>query len=208
MISPGTFIPIAEQTGLIHPIGKWVLKTACRQGKLWQDQGLQPERIAVNLSVEQLRSPDLVHIVESTLIETGLNPEFLELEITESIAIKESDYFISVLNELKVLGVTIAIDDFGTEYSSLSRLKDLPIDRLKMAMQFVRGISVNKKDEAIINVIIHLAKSLGLRVIAEGVENKSQLIYLENEKCDEIQGYYFYKPMPVEEMEGILKNNI
>lgn len=208
MISPSVFIPIAEQTGLINSIGQWVLKTACQQSKLWQDQGLKPIRIAVNLSVEQFRSSNLVSIVKSTLEETGLQPEFLELEITESIAIEESDYIIRILNDLKLLGLTIAIDDFGTEYSSLSRLKELPIDRLKIAMQFVQGISINTKDEAIVEVLIHLARSLGLKVIAEGVETELQLSFLERGECDEIQGYYYYKPMSKEDMETVLSNNL
>ncbi|MBC8005402.1 MAG: EAL domain-containing protein [Verrucomicrobia bacterium] len=204
MISPATFIPLAEQTGLINPIGQWVLQTACRQNKSWQDMGFAPIRIAVNLSVEQFRSPNLAGIVSSTLRETGLPPEYLELEITESIAIKEANYIIHMLNDLKSIGVTISIDDFGTEYSSLSRLKELPIDRIKMAMQFVQGISTNNKDEAIIEVIIHLAKSLGLKIIAEGVETELQVAFLAQAACDEIQGYYYYKPMLAEEVELIL----
>ena len=207
MIPPSVFIPIAEQTGLINPIGQWVLRTACRQNKLWQEKGLPPIRTAVNLSVEQFRSSNLAHIIKNTLEETGLQPELLELEITESIAIEETESIISILNELKMLGVTIAIDDFGTEYSSLSQFKELPIDRIKIAMPFVQGISVNTKDEAIVEVLIHLARSLGINVIAEGVETELQLAFLTQGKCDEFQGYYFYKPMPAEELEKILRNS-
>lgn len=208
MISPVTFIPIAEQTGLINPIGEWVLMTACGQAIVWQELGLPPARMAVNLSVEQIRNPKLVSIVERTLRETGLCPKYLELEITESTAVKEANYIIRVLNELKDLGVSIAIDDFGTEYSSLSRLKMLPIDRIKMDMLFVQGISDNEKDEAIARIIIQLGKNLGLNIIAEGVETEMQMNFLEKQVCDEVQGFYYYKPMPAEEIETILLSKV
>lgn len=200
-IPPSVFIPIAEQTGLIHSIGEWVLQTACRQNKAWQDLGFKPLIMAVNISVEQFRSGNLVHMVEECLKETGLDPHYLELEITESIAMEESNHIVKVLHELKVLGVAISIDDFGVEYSSLSRLKNLPVDKLKMDMQFIREIGLNSKDESIISVIIHLAKSLGLKVIAEGVETAVQLDFLTKGDCDEVQGYYYYKPMLREEIE-------
>ena len=174
-IPPGTFIPIAEQTGLINPIGEWILNTACRQIKAWQEQGDKTFRMAVNISVEQFRSGNIVQMVKECLEKTNLQPRFLELEITESIAMEESDYIIKALHELKALGITISIDDFGIEYSSLSRLKELPVDKLKVDMQFIQGIAVSNKDEAIISVIIHLAMSLGLKVIAEGVETEVQL---------------------------------
>lgn len=205
MVSPAAFIPIAEKTGLIDPIGKWVLQTACIQNKKWQDSGLPPLRMAVNLSVEQFRNKDLVEFVAGTLRETGLKPHFLELELTESTIIREAAYIISVLKELKLLGVTIAIDDFGTHYSSLSRLKSIPLDRLKIDMQFVHGISENSKDAAIAKTIIQLARNLNLHVIAEGVENEKQYAFFKEEKCDELQGYYFYRPMPASELEAILK---
>lgn len=204
MVSPAAFIPLAEQTGLITTIGEWVLKTACAQNKAWQLKGLKPVQVAVNLSVQQFRTSDLVQVVKSTLAKTGLSPEHLELEITESIAIKESAAIISILNELKAIGLSIAIDDFGTEYSSLSRVKQLPIDRIKMAMQFVRGIGKNQKDEAIANVIIRLAKNLNVKIIAEGVETRDQLEFLKSEACDEVQGYYYYKPMVADEIEKLL----
>ncbi len=208
MVSPALFIPLAEQTGLINGIGEWVLKTACAQNKAWQSQGLPPIQVAVNLSVQQFRGTDLVELVKNTLADTGLSPKFLELEITESIAIKESAAIISILNELKALGLTIAIDDFGTEYSSLSRVTQLPIDRIKMAIQFVRGIGKNQKDEAIANVIIRLAKNLNVKIIAEGVETREQLDFLKSEMCDEVQGYYYYKPMPADEISAILSKNL
>jgi FOG: EAL domain len=142
--------------------------------------------------------------VERVLAETGLNPRYLELEITESVATKESDYIIDVLNNLKKLGVSLSIDDFGTEYSSLSRLKLLPVDRIKMDMQFVRGIDGTEKDRAIVKVIINLARNLGIPVIAEGVETHTQLNYLKQRLCDEVQGFYFFKPMPAAEIESLI----
>jgi diguanylate cyclase (GGDEF)-like protein len=204
LIKPGSFIGLAEHTGLIHQIGIWALETACRQNSNWQLMGFPPLRIAVNLSVEQFRSPKLVSLIGRILNETGLEARYLELEITESMAIREADYFIRVLQELKELGITIALDDFGTEYSSLSRLKALPVDRIKIDMQFVHGLAVNKKDEAITRTIIQLANNLELGVIAEGVENEAQLDFFRQQKCYEVQGYYFYKPMPAAEAEALL----
>lgn len=204
IVPPHIFIPLAEKTGLINPIGEWVIRTACLQNKKWQNSGFPHARMAVNLSVYQFRNPKLVTLVENILKETELNPECLELEITESIVIKEPNYIVNILNNLKKLGVTISIDDFGTEYSSLSRLKLLPIDRIKMDMQFVHGIEGSEKDRAIAKIIINLAKSLGLEVIAEGVETVTQLEFLKQSMCDEVQGYYYYKPMPAEEIEKLM----
>ncbi|HNX29793.1 MAG TPA: EAL domain-containing protein [Syntrophomonadaceae bacterium] len=205
-ISPVTFIPIAERTGLIKPIGQWVLHTACSQGKLWQDLGLPPIRIAVNLSADQFHNSDLVSIVANTLKETGLEARYLELEITESAAVNESANVTEVLHKLKELGVTIAIDDFGINHSSLNRLKTLPVDRLKIDRQFVFGIEEGSKDEAIAKTIIQLAKNLKLKVIAEGVETELQYKFFTEQMCDEIQGYYFGRPMPANELESILVN--
>lgn len=204
MISPGVFIPIAEKNSLINSIGEWVLREACIQNKKWQDKGLPHMNIAVNLSAIQIINPKLPASLESVIKETGLDPKYIELEITESIAIKETNYVIEVLNNLKKIGVSIAIDDFGTEYSSLSRLKLLPIDRIKIDMQFVQGLETNEKDKAITMVIINLAKSLGLNVLAEGVETENQLEFLNQKMCDNVQGFYYYKPMPADEMEKIL----
>ena len=205
MVSPAQFIPLAEQTGLINPIGQWVLETACMQNRQWQLMGMAPMRIAVNLSLEQFRNPNLVHMVADTLDKTGLDPRYLELEITESIAVEEADYVIRILYELKNLGISIAIDDFGTQYSSLSRLKALPVDRIKIAMQFIHGITEDSsKDKAIATIIIQLAKSLELDVIAEGAETEAQVEFLNQQRCDEIQGYYYYRPMPAEEVVKLL----
>lgn len=204
IISPGIFIPLAEEMGLINQIGEWVLRTAAIQNKKWQTDGLDPMVMAVNLSAVQIINPKIVETVEAILQETGLEAKYIELEITESVAIKEADYFIDVLNRLKKTGVSIAIDDFGTEYSSLSRLKLLPIDRIKIDMQFVQGIETNEKDRAITMIIIKLAKSLGLNVLAEGVETALQLDFLNQEECQFTQGYYHYKPMPADEIEAEL----
>lgn len=208
MIPPNVFIPLAEQTGLIEPIGQWVLQTACQQNKQWQLSGLPPVRIAVNLSAKQLRNTKLINFIADTLDKNGLEAQYLELEITESAALNESGTVIRGLNEMKGLGVTIAIDDFGTEYSSLSRLKTLPVDRIKIDMQFVRGISESNKDEAITKSIIQLAKNLDLKVLAEGVETEKQFEFFEKEMCDEVQGYYFYKPMPTDEVGIILTKKL
>lgn len=208
MIPPKVFIPLAEQMGLIDPIGKWVLETACHQNKAWQDAGLPHIKMSVNLAAEQFRDQKLISFINRVLNDTGLDAKYLELEITESTAIDKDKYkyTVQMLNELKALGVSISIDDFGTEYSSLGRLKTLPIDQLKIDMQFVQNISESKKDEAIVKTIIQLAKNLELNVIAEGVEKEEQYEFLKREMCDEIQGFYFYKPMPVSEVETILYN--
>jgi EAL domain-containing protein (putative c-di-GMP-specific phosphodiesterase class I) len=207
IISPGNFIPLAEQhVGLIVPIGDWVINTACKQQVAWQKMGIGPLRMAVNLSAEQFRNPNLVKSVKRAIQETGIAPEYLELEITESVALKGAFNVDFILKELKDLGVAIAIDDFGIEYSSLNRLKMLPIDRIKMDIEFVHGLTKNIKDEAIAKVIIQLAKNLDLKVIAEGVETASQLAFLADEVCDEVQGFYYFKPMPADEAEIILKH--
>lgn len=205
MISPAVFIPIAEQSGMINTIGEWVLKTACRQNQIWQKKGYPPVRMAVNISVKQLRAPGIVEQITKVLAESGLKPEYLELEVTEGSAINEANNIVQVLNDLKKLGLTVSIDDFGTEYSSLNRLKDLPIDRLKIDMHFVHGIEKDEKDRAITKIIINLAKSLGLEIIAEGVETEKQVKFLSRKMCNEFQGYYFYQPMPAEEIEKILR---
>lgn len=205
IISPGIFIPLAEKNNLINSIGDWVLKTACLQNKKWQDMGFPYIEVAVNLSAIQIINPNIAQNVEDILKETGLDPRYIELEITESIAITETDYVIDVLDKLKEIGVSISIDDFGTEYSSMNRLKVLPIDKIKIDMQFVQGIESSEKDKAIIQVIINLGKSLGLSVLAEGVETVGQLEFLKQERCDYVQGYYYYKPMPAKEIEEVFR---
>jgi EAL domain-containing protein (putative c-di-GMP-specific phosphodiesterase class I) len=190
---------------LINPIGEWVLKTACRQTKSWQELGLPPIRIAINISATQFRNPLLISQMKKLFKETDLKPRYLELELTENIAINKSSYIVSVLNGLKKLGLYISIDDFGTEYSSLSRLKLLPMDQIKIDKQFIDGIAENQKDQAIVNTIIRLAKNLGLSVIAEGAETEAQIDFLKHQKCDTVQGFFYHKPMPAAEMETILR---
>ena len=208
MISPTVFIELAEKNGLIISIGEWVIKKTCEQNKKWQDMGLPGIRMAVNVSVHQFKNLDFVERIERILRETGLDASYLEIEITESAAIKGADYIADTLRRLKALGVYISIDDFGTEYSSLSRLKVLPVDRIKIDMQFIQGMENNDKDKEITKIIIYLAKSLGLKVLAEGVETSRQLEFLYRKKCDEVQGFYYYKPMPADEIEKILIDNI
>lgn len=207
MIPPKVMIPLAEQTGLINPIGEWVLRTACGQNKYWQDMGLPHMRMAINISATQFRNPLIIIQMKKLLKETDLKPKYLELELTENIAINKSSYIVSVLNRLKKLGVYISIDDFGTEYSSLSRLKLLPIDQIKIDKQFIDGIAENEKDQAIVNTIIRLAKNLGLNVIAEGAETEEQIRFLKENLCDTVQGFYYYKPMSAVEMEKVLQKN-
>lgn len=195
MISPGRFIPIAEKTGLILPIGEWVLENACRQIKKWHDMGFPRVPVAVNLSVRQFMDYDLVGVVGRILQETGLEPGYLELEITESILMEDTKYISETLQQLDQLGVKISIDDFGMKYSSLNYLKQIPLHRLKIDMSFVQGITVNRKDEIIIDGIISLAKNLGIDVLAEGVETLEQLDFLKNARCFTVQGYFLYEPM-------------
>lgn len=208
MVPPSKFILVAEKTGLINPIGQWVLRTACRQNKLWQDMGLPKLRMAVNLSIAQFMSPNLIGMVKEILEETGLEPHYLELEVTESIASNGVEYTINKLSELKELGVSITMDDFGTEYSSLSRIKVLPVDRIKIDGQFIHGITRSPKDEGIIKVIVQLGKSLDLEVLAEKVETVEQLEFLQKNHCDYIQGFYYHRPMPAADIEKILKGII
>lgn len=203
MVSPDVFIPIAEETGLIVPIGKWVLRTACIQSKVWQEQGYSPLRMAVNISARQFQEPWFVFLVAEILQETALDPEWLELEITERIAMENGDASIEGLRQLKELGVRISIDDFGTGFSSLNYLRRLPIDTLKIDQTFIRDISADENGEEVVMTIIQLAKNLRLKVIAEGVETKDQLSFLKDKRCDEMQGYLFSKPLPAEEVERL-----
>lgn len=206
LIPPLDFIPLAEDIGLINEIGKWVLYRACKDNKNLQDRGFPPIKVAVNLSVKQFNGSSLTEMVKDALYQSELESKYLELEITESIAMGDSTNVQQVLQELNNLGVTISIDDFGTEYSSLSRLKQLPVDKIKIDKQFIQGISLNSNDESITTFIIALSKSMGLKVIAEGVENSDQLSFLSENLCDEIQGYYFYKPMPYNNLLDALKD--
>ncbi|PSW06856.1 EAL domain-containing protein [Photobacterium lipolyticum] len=204
-IPPDTFIPIAEQAGLIIPIGEWVLRTACKQAKKWQKLGYPAMRIAVNLSTRQFEQTNLASMTADILQETGLDPHYLELEITESMLMRNVEHAIECMEEIKDMGIDLAIDDFGTGYSSLSYLKRFPIDRLKIDRAFVSDIPQNGDDTAIVLAIIAMAHSLGLKVIAEGVETKSQMEYLADKCCDELQGFYFSPPLLPEEFTKLLK---
>ncbi|MCX7725522.1 MAG: EAL domain-containing protein [Chitinispirillaceae bacterium] len=207
MIPPIKFIPLAEDTGLIIPIGEWVLETACRDMYKWQKQFDYPYIVSVNLSARQFQQRNLVTIVEKTLLESGLKNSSLKLEITESIGMKNPEETIKILTEFKARGILIAIDDFGTGYSSLNYLKRFPIDTIKIDRSFLLGMCNNTQDAALIDAIIAMAHTLGLNVVAEGVETPDQLNYLAEKGCEEAQGFYFSKPVNGEEFEKLLKNN-
>jgi len=207
LLSPATFIPLAEETGLIIVLDQWVMKTGMTQMREWYEAGLNPGRLSLNLSVKQLQQEDFIDIVKKLLNETGCKAEWIELEITESHIMHNVIEAIDTLNSIKALGVSIAIDDFGTGYSSLSYLKKLPVDKLKIDRSFIMDIPDNKEDAAITNAIIDIAKNLNLEVIAEGVETKGQKEYLLQSGCHLIQGYLYYKPIPAKEMEHVLKNS-
>jgi diguanylate cyclase (GGDEF)-like protein len=206
LIGPDRFISVAEDTGLIMPLGDWVLEAACRRARQWQDMGLTGMRMSVNLSARQFRDPGLVGRVEQVIAETRLDPSFLELEITESTVMQDSEAAIGTLRALKKLGVTLSVDDFGTGYSSLSYLKLFPIDVLKIDRSFVRDITTDPDDAAIVRAIVSLSHSLGLVVVAEGVEEAAQAAFLRDVKCDELQGYYFSRPLPEEAAEHLLRS--
>lgn len=207
-ISPVDFIPIAEETGLIMPIGEWVLDAACRQAKLWQDQGFGNANIAVNLSNRQFAQENMLETVTKALDGAGLGPEHLELEITESCVMENPDEAIVVLRQLNDMGIRISIDDFGTGYSSLSYLKRFPLDTLKIDRSFVNDITDDQDGAAIVEAILAMAHSLRLKVVAEGVETREQMAFLEAHNCDIIQGYLLSKPLsPADATEKFLKGN-
>lgn len=204
-VSPVRFIPVAEETGLIVPIGEWVLRTACRQNRAWRRAGLPPLRVAVNLSARQFMAPDLVGNVARTLADTGLGADGLELEITESLLIEDVDRAVQLLKSLKSLGLTLAIDDFGTGYSSLSYLKRFPVDALKIDRIFISDILTDPDDAAITSAIIAMAKRLNLRVTAEGVEEAAHVSFLRERGCEEMQGYFFSRPVAPDEIVAIIR---
>ncbi|MBF0465960.1 MAG: EAL domain-containing protein [Nitrospirae bacterium] len=208
IISPVEFIPLAEETGLIIPIGEWVLRTACKESIAWQRAGYPPIVIAVNLSVKQFRAENLIKTIEDILEETQLSPELLELELTESIVMEDAEKAIKVLRNVRDKGIHVAIDDFGMGYSSLSYLKRFPICRLKIDRSFVRDITTDPDDEAISTAIIAMSHSLKLDVTAEGVETYEQLEFLRALKCDEAQGYLFSQPLPSKEFLEFLDSSV
>jgi diguanylate cyclase (GGDEF)-like protein/PAS domain S-box-containing protein len=205
LVGPDEFVSLAEDTGLIVPIGEWMLRTTCQQNKTWQDMGLPPIRVAVNVSARQLLREDLVAAVMKILEETGLEPTYLELELTETLAMKDAETTVRVFTALKGMGIHITIDDFGTGHSSLAYLKRLPIDILKVDKSFVQDIKPDTDDEAIVKAIIAVAHSLKLKVIAEGVETKEQLEFLQLHDCDEWQGYFFSCPQPADALTELLQ---
>jgi diguanylate cyclase (GGDEF)-like protein len=206
LVPPGDFIPLAEETGLILPIGEWVLREACRQNREWQDQGFSRMRIGVNISARQFQQQHLSETVVRILEESNLEPRFLELELTESSIMSNADATIEVLSKLQSMGVAISVDDFGTGFSSLSYLKRLPIDSLKVDQSFVRELATDPDDAALVMAIVNLAHALRLRVVAEGVETQEQLRFLRLLRCDEIQGYLISRPLPVDGIQELLAN--
>ena len=204
LISPDNFIPIAEETGLIVPMGEWILNEACRQNKSWQEAGLPPISVSVNLSPIQFRQPGLIDAVTNALRQTGLNSRYLELELTESFFMQDAERINVAITAMKTLGVELAIDDFGTGYSSLSYLKRFPVNHLKIDKSFVQEIDTSPDDAAIVRAIITLGHELGLKVVAEGVETLANYTFLQEHNCDEIQGYYFSRPVPAYHLELLL----
>jgi len=204
LVAPSEFIPLAEDTGLIVPIGEWVMRTACLQGRRWREQGFAPIQIAVNICGRQFHDQDLSQTVIEILEETGFPSQNLELELTESSVMQNADFASSVLTRLKSMGIKISIDDFGTGFSSLASLKRLPIDNLKIDRTFVRDATTDTDDGALVMAIITLAHNLRLKVIAEGVETEEQLRFLQLLRCDEVQGYLFSRPLPAEALASKL----
>lgn len=203
-VSPKEFIPLAEETGLIIPIGQWVLKTACTQNKAFQDEGYPPIRVAVNMSVTQFQQPDLIDFVSQILNETGLDPNYLEIELTESVIIQDIEEALLKITKLKELGIHIAIDDFGTGYSSLSYLRNLFFDTLKIDQSFVSDVSGGSNNALISVAIINLARDLNLNVIAEGVETEEQLEFLKLNECNRMQGFLYSQPITAKQFAGLL----
>ena len=207
LIYPKSFIYMMEEMGLIVPFDEWVLHAACKQNKDWQEAGFRPLRIAVNISSRYFHEKDITHIVSRVLEDTGLEPQFLELELTESIFLKNLERTVRALKVLRKIGVNISIDDFGTGYSSLSYLKYFPINKLKIVEPFISSVSFSHTDEVIARAIIALAHSLNMKVVAEGVEKKEQMQRIRSLECDELQGNIFSLPLPPEEIDRLLKKD-
>ncbi len=207
-VSPDKFIRIAEETGLIVQIGEWVLHTACLQNMAWQNAGLAPIRVCVNVSARQFREKNLIQYIKNTLRETGLASHYLELEVTESLIMQDVAQAVATMKELQELGIQLAIDDFGTGYSSLSALKDFPVARLKIDRTFVDEILTNESDKAVVNAVISLAHNLNMKVIAEGVETTGQLAFLRSSNCDEVQGFHFSRPVSAGDIGLMLQADV
>jgi EAL domain-containing protein (putative c-di-GMP-specific phosphodiesterase class I) len=208
MIPPMKFVPLAEETGLIVSIGDWVLREACRQNKAWQNAGLPPMAVSVNVSARQFRERDLVSRVVRALNESGLEAKYLELELTESLIMQDVELAVATMKELKDLGLQLSIDDFGTGYSSLSALKTFPVARLKIDKSFIDGLLADGNDQAVAGAVVSLGRTLNMRVIAEGVETETQAAFLRNINCDEMQGYLFSKPLSARGIEGFVRENL
>jgi EAL domain-containing protein (putative c-di-GMP-specific phosphodiesterase class I) len=202
-VSPSEFIPLAEDTGLILPIGEWVLRKACEQNRRWQQEGFAPIRMAVNISARQFHDQDLSETVIRILHESQLAPNYLDLELTESSIMQNAEFAAGVLTRWKNMGINISIDDFGTGFSSLASLKRLPIDALKIDQSFVRDATTDQDDAEIVMAITTLAHNLRLKVVAEGVETEEQLRFLQLLRCDEIQGFFFSKPLPADALVSL-----
>jgi EAL domain-containing protein (putative c-di-GMP-specific phosphodiesterase class I) len=205
MIAPNAFIPQLEELGLMVEVGDWVLKAACLQNMAWQEQGLPRIRVAVNVSAQQFYRGDIAGSVERVLRETGLRPEFLELELTESLTLDDSELTIKIMQDLKGLGVSLSLDDFGTGWSSLSYLRRFPLDRIKIDRSFMRDIASDPAAEAVVRSILNLGSNLGLTCVAEGVETHHQLEYLQKHLCGEIQGFLFSAAVPADEFGSMLR---
>jgi EAL domain-containing protein (putative c-di-GMP-specific phosphodiesterase class I) len=208
MVLPADFMLIAEETGLIIPIGKWVLKTACGQSVAWQRQGLPPLCMAVNLSARQFAHEDLIGDIRQVLAESGLKPELLELDLTETMVMQNIERTVLVLGALKEIGVRLAIDDFGVGYSSLATLKRFPFDTLKIDRSFIRDLPVDSDGRAITDAIVAMGKTLSLTVVAMGVETREQQAVLQENACDEMQGYYFNRPTGEAEFAEFLRQHL
>ncbi|MFZ4535195.1 putative bifunctional diguanylate cyclase/phosphodiesterase [Propionivibrio sp.] len=208
LVSPARFIPVAEDSGLIVPIGAWVPGEACRQARAWQDAGLPPFVVAVNLSAVQFKRVDLVNTVNNALVLSELDSEWLELELTESIMIQDAEATLEMVRRLKALGVKMSVDDFGTGYSSLAYLKRFAVDKLKIDQSFIRDLVTDPDDAAIVRAIIQMAHSLKLKTIAEGVETEELANLLRIFHCDEIQGYWFARPMPGDQLEVFVRTHL
>ncbi|MCI3923909.1 EAL domain-containing protein [Paenibacillus sp. TRM 82003] len=204
LINPGEFIPLAEETGVIVPIGNWVMRTACQQNKRWQEMG-HKLCVSVNISMQQFQHPDFVATIQETLAETGLEPEWLALEITESVAMKNVNFVMDTIEELKRIGVHISIDDFGTGYSSLSYLKRFRVHTLKIDRSFIRDVTTDEDNAAIVTALIAMSQQMKMRSLAEGVETIEQLNFLRDKGCNEIQGYIYSKPLPTDEFTAMLQ---
>ena len=207
-VTPTQFIPVAEETGLIVPIGKWVMKTACAQNVAWQKQGLPAVCMAVHLSLRQLTDDSLLDDIRTALNDSGMAPNLLELEVTESMVMYNPLRMVSVLAKIKSKGVRLAIDDFGTGYSSLAQIKRFPVDTLKVDRSFIRHLPQDAEDKAITEAIIGMGKALSLTVVAAGVETEEQMNFLKEQFCDEMQGYYFSKPIMPEQFADLLRKHV